>query len=95
VTAPAPGSVLVREPSEARSAWNRKPPEPPRYTVLNKEEVEHLRSRQQAVGSVIAAGAGAMFGVMIGGMMGGPMGAVALAVVGAAIGFLAFRLMRR
>jgi len=95
VTAPAPGSVIIREPSEVRSAWTRKPPEPPRYTVLSKEEVEKARSRQQTAGTVVSMAGGAMIGAIVGGWIGGPVGAVALGLIGAAIGFAAFRLATR
>lgn len=95
VTAPAPGSVIFREPSRVRPAGSLKPAEPPRYTVLSKEEADKMRSRQDAVGTALSVGMGGFIGATIGGMVGGPVGAVLLGLAGAAIGFAAFRLLRR
>lgn len=95
VTSVPPGAVVIREPSRVRSPWSKKPAEPPRYTVMTKEEVQAIRHRQEVVGTVLSVGVGALIGAKIGGFIGGPFGIVAGAVLGAAIGFAAFRLMRR
>ena len=95
VTAPAPGSVLVLEPRHIQPAGSLKPAEPPRYTVLSKEEVDAARRRNDAVGTALGAAMGGFVGATIGGMIGGPLGAVALGLIGAGIGYAAFRLMRR
>ena len=95
VSAVPPGGVLIREPAHVQSAFSKKPAEPPRYTVMTKEEVQAARRRQNIVGTTLSAGMGAVLGANIGGFFGGPVGVVAGALIGAAIGFAAFRLVRR
>jgi hypothetical protein len=94
VTTVPPGGVVFREPSRVQSPWSKKPAEPPRYTVMTKEEVQAIRHRQEVVGTVLSVGMGALIGANIGGFIGGPFGIVAGVVLGAAIGYAAFRLLR-
>lgn len=91
VTAPPPGSVVFREPSKVRSAWDRRPAEPPRYTVIPPDEVKKMERRSAIIRSVGMVGVGAVIGTIAGGLPG--------ALVGAALGgiaaFVVWKLSKR
>lgn len=87
VTVVPQGAVLVKEPSHVRPLWDKRPAEPPRYTVMTKEEVAAARQRQAVVGTVIGAGAGAMVGALFGGIPGAIVGGL----IGAGLAYLLLR----
>ena len=87
VTVVPQGAVLIREPVRTRPLWDKRPPEPPRFTVMSKEEVDAAQKRQAVLGPVMGAGAGAVLGLLVAGVPG--------AVVGGLIGLGIMHLLTR
>ncbi|MEQ1918589.1 MAG: hypothetical protein ABL955_05270 [Elusimicrobiota bacterium] len=87
VTAVPQGGLVVRELTKVRRLDDRRPAEPPRYTVLSREEVEAARKQS----NILATGLGAAAGVMVGSLFGGIPGAVVGGLIGAGIGYLLTR----
>lgn len=87
VTAVPQGGLIFKEPVKLRRLGDKRPAEPPRYTVLSRDEVQAQRLQN----NVLATGLGAAGGAMIGAFFGGIPGAVVGGLIGAGIGYLLTR----
>lgn len=87
VTAVPQGGVVIKEPTRVRRLGDRRPAEPPRYTVLSREEVQ----AGQRQGNILGTGLCAATGVMVGSLFGGIPGAVVGGLIGAGIGYFITR----
>lgn len=91
VSVPPPGSAVFKEPVKLDTSVQHARPEPPRYTVLSKEEVQRARDRQAVVGTVLSAGVGAMFGAFVGGVPGAIVGGL----LGAAAAYVFLKVLKK
>lgn len=90
VAVPPSGAVFMKRLEKIRPLGDKRPKEPPRYTVFTKEEASRGHRNTWLVGGIVGAAAFATVGFMLG----GPLGAAAGGLIGAGLGLLGYKLTK-